>query len=392
MNWPAFILIYIAALAWTYRHEIDERFDAARVRHNPKIQKHQELLSVIVQAATQTKFSILDYLMDVEHMSKSDKAWYELYKQYGNRNHTWQDFRDMFDGDINIAKQTVKNWQTWAQMNAAKGQTDAFIKKINEMMEKLDIESIDQDLDTGIDYAQIIGSGPVPLTNFPELHTEVTQLFNISSQQPGNYCTYNPEISRINRKFRNKSLYSLITKARYIFKMNKYVDLRNANFIVGERIENYYKIIQDNPQILHQIQQEELSQDENFESLSTLLNQSALAHGCTSCGQTVCGMSRGRFAGYSMKSNVIYFNRNVIKQFDQSALLRGVIHEDTHRIDDNNPNFGPLGAQITELARKAILHHPRMYIRVYHKVPMEQSAHFLEPIINAALKQLVSQR
>ena len=67
-------------------------------------------IRLLVAQSIERQIPTLDYIMGFDKMSPTDKIWYEAYKKYGNRNHTWQDFRDMFYGDLNTMQKTVKNW------------------------------------------------------------------------------------------------------------------------------------------------------------------------------------------------------------------------------------------------------------------------------------------
>ena len=83
-----------------------EQFESAQ----KNIQK-QIMQSVIQQIPT------LDSIMQVDKMSPEDRVFYEAYKKYGNRNHTWQDFKAMFNSDITNMQATIKHWKTWDEIN-----------------------------------------------------------------------------------------------------------------------------------------------------------------------------------------------------------------------------------------------------------------------------------
>ena len=70
-----------------------------------------------VSESVKKQIPALDYIMETATMSPTDKIFYEAYKKYGTRNHTWQDFRDMFHGDINLMQRTVRGWKTWDEIN-----------------------------------------------------------------------------------------------------------------------------------------------------------------------------------------------------------------------------------------------------------------------------------
>ena len=70
-----------------------------------------------VKELVMNQLPTLDGIMQVDKMSPEDKVFYEAYKKYGNRSHTWQDFKAMFNGDIATMQKTVKHWKTWDEIN-----------------------------------------------------------------------------------------------------------------------------------------------------------------------------------------------------------------------------------------------------------------------------------
>ena len=330
--------------------------------------------SVVVKAMQQSNLSVLDYIMGVEKMSERDRAWYDLYKSYGNRNHTWQDFRDMFNDDIVLACKTLQGWKTWEQINYLKRQEGALYMQVRCLLEKYNKQSIDRD-----DYQSVY-------KKYPDLVATYSSFLTVFYNAMPNYCTFNANVANIKRKYWDVKLKNPKPSARYIMEMDRFVDLRNAKFVIGERIENYCKIILNNADIMQKIQSRNLSKNKKIRIARNILMASADIHGAYHGEVALDKLDCGSF---SPGSNKITFNKELMGTHSLFDMLSTLIHEDNHKIDYTNSDFGLLGSQIMEYEQSLYRHKKR---KIYYKDPAEQSSYFVDEIVSLAIKMAIGQK
>jgi hypothetical protein len=362
MNLPALVIINLITFSFVFRDDIKKLLDA-------KMWKNIRIKSKVIKAMKQPDVSILDYIMGVENMSERDRVWYDLYKSYGNRNHTWQDFRDMFNDDIVYACKTLQNWKTWNEINPIRHETSA---QILNLLSKNNIEFINN---------QPIGA----------IRSYLIEAFNnltpISYNAESNYCTFNPRIAKIQRKYKGK-IQNPQCSAKYITELDPLVDLRNADFVIGERIENYLKIILDNPDIIQQIQDCNLPMNKKICMVRNILDASARIHGSYP-SDVILKEPSDNYAAYNRNSNDVSFNESFARKRSLSSMLSSLVHEDNHKIDYTNPDFGLLGSQIMKYEQDIYIHKTK---KPYYKRSTEQSSYFIDDIISLAIRKAISQK
>ena len=290
----------------------------------------------------------LDYVMGVKDMSETDRIFYEAYKLYGNRDHTWQYFKQMFKGDVQQMQKTVKNWKTWDEIN-----------KLPE--------------------------GQMPVAN---------------------YSTYNPKIAQlemeIEQKLKSKNLTDKERKQfikEYMEKMYNLINMENGDFVVAERIDLYRKIIIENPDMLQKaISFYFLTTAERIEFIKTLLDKSAERFGVPK--SEVVQIEKlplktrfslfGTVAGYDDKNNIFYIRG---EERDLVNMLEIIVHENGHRIDFFNPNMGMIGTQILKWSNPNYIRCDNVLSpksrNLYFKNPTELSSYYLDKPVAAALTKAV---
>ena len=330
------------------------------------IQK-QIIQSVIHQIPT------LDSIMQVDKMSPDDKVFYETYKKYGNRNHTWQDFKTMFNGDIAAMQKTVQHWKTWDEINRIFSELHKQSDIVRALMIKYDIKEFVKS-----DYSKY-------KTKFPDLiqaHEKFNTLYRMAHV---NYSTFDPEIAKIEKQFEKEKAAiapeneskKLDLLARYIHKMSIATDLRNADFVVGERMEIYKDIILSNPQIMNMTL--------SFDAL-TIAERTELATMILSAS----GQKFGTSGKVVSKNENFYnpFNKTIslnpdrsLDEFPLFEFLRLLAHEDSHRIDHQNPNMGMLGSQIMLWQDENYLERNKVSVNgydIYRNQPTELASNYLD--------------
>lgn len=332
----------------------------------------------------------LDYIMGFDKMSSTDKIWYEAYKKYGNRNHTWQDFRDMFYDDIENMEKTVAHWKTWDEINNLLKQQNKQITEIRRLLQKYNVQSIDEnDAEKYEQYKK----------DYPDLMQAYQQYLVTTNEATPNYSTFNPEIAKLEKEFESKSktISSDDKKAKidliveYLKKMDEYINLKNGDFVVGERIETYRKIILKNPEILKTIQNfDNLSVAEKINLARMILDESSKIHG-TPKGRVVHDdapdgphVLRGNQGGGYDR----YGERFLLKGDNFPGtwnFLKILAHEDAHRIDYYNAEYGMIGSQLMKFVTDNYLSNACIDEKLYRKWATEQSSYYLDTTIATAL-------
>ena len=376
--------------------------------------KATENIHKIVMESVMLQIPTLDYIMGVENMSENDKIWYNAYKKYGNRSHTWTDFRDMFNGDIEIMQKTVAHWKTWDQINFLLHRADILQKNVESLLLKY-----------GIEYITMANIGQLR-----KKHQDLVEAYEryllIKNQAMPNYSTYNPEYAKLQREFESKmqklrktnekSKFDFILKyftkktdpnqkkinliVEYIQKMDEYIDLKNGDFVVGERIEIYREIILNNRNILKMAMNfKNLSGVEKIDLARMILNKSSEIMG-TPRGTVVNDeepdgtniLTKSQIAGYQRTKKRFLFKESTEHFSDLWMFLKTLAHEDAHRIDDYNPEYGMIGQQMMIFSNENYMNTSEISDEIYRKWATEQSSYYIGKTTGVALESMIKRR
>ncbi len=349
--------------------------------------------NTVGQAVVQ-QIPTLDHIMGVKNMSPTDKIWYDAYKKYGNRNHTWHDFRDMFYDDLTVMQNTVKHWKTWDEINNLLSRADELKTEVKKLLSKYNVESISEDKEEYKQYRIL----------YPDLIAAYKEFLSLNDMANPNYSTYSPEIAKLEKEFetKSKSLSPDNKKSQidlvveYITKMDEYIDLKNGDFVVGERIEIYRKIIFNNSQILQKIRKfDKLSGSEKVDLARMILNESAKITG-TPTGRVIHDdapngphiLQANQGGGYSNTHDIFLFKDKSISFSSLGSYLKTLAHEDAHRIDYYNAEYGMVGTQLMKFVENNYLNNSDIDEELYKKWATEQSSYYLDKTTCAALKYM----
>lgn len=353
----------------------------------------------VVRQSLINRMPTLDHIMNVENMSPTDKIWYEAYKKYGNRNHTWQDFKDMFCGDVPVMQKTVKYWKTWDEINDLLSRADVLRTEVRGVLKKYDIQSIDEEM-------------VEEYNRYKKLYPDLIMLYEkysaVDNMARSNYSTFNPQVAQLEQEFETKSnallpddkkaKIDLITE--YIKKMDEYVDLKNGDFVIGERIEKYRNIILNDPLILQKTQNfDNLSGGEKVDLARMILNKSAKNTG-TPVGRVIHDdapdgphlLQGNQAGGYDRKGERFAFKSDVHNFSDLFNFLLTLAHEDAHRIDYYNADCGMVGTQLMKFVKNNYLNNSRIDEELYKKWATEQSSYYLDSTVGVALTYAIHQQ
>lgn len=345
-----------------------------------------------VNESVQNQVPILDCMMNVKNMSDTDKIWYRAYKKYGNRAHTWQDFKKMFNSDIKTMRQTVKHWQTWKTINIQSSKQDSILTKANKLLLALPPE-IGKNITTYEELRQFYPDLPeAPV--FPDTNA--------------NYSVFHPELKKLERELAAKLVEispsdtaaraNLVTE--YITKIDEFVDLRNADFVACERIENYCKIILKNKRILNLAKKfNTLSEKRKIDLARMFLIKSAIIHGTPEPqvfqddGKDGKNELLAETNGGYHSGNQNFFLKGKNKFFSTLAgFFKILVHEDTHRIDHLNTDYGMLGPQLTNFSLKNYISYSIVGDDFYVKYSVEQSAFYFDSIAGKVLEYVINKQ
>ena len=339
----------------------------------------QNIQKLIIQSVKK-QIPTLDYIMQVDKMSPEDRVFYDAYKKYGNRNHTWQDFKAMFNGDIELMQSTVKNWKTWDEINTIytkfNRQRDTVYKLVNKYgIKKISIDNHQQYKD-----------------KFPDLVQEYEKLLALNNETYTNYSTFNIEVSKIEKQFEKEmakiapddeeSKNNLI--AKYIKTMSECIDLRNGDFVVGERLEAYKNIILSNPQILNMAKNfKQLTETEIIQFGKLILDASGQKFG------TSGPVKKDKKNTYTTSTQTITLTTDFTEfKYPLANFLAHLVHEDNHRIDYQNPKMGMIGNQVMQLQEKYYLPPDQKdwdLYTLYRQQPTEQASYYQEISVGIGL-------
>lgn len=334
----------------------------------------------------------LDYVMGVANMSETDKIFYEAYKKYGNRNHTWQDFKAIFDGDVNVMQKTVKHWKTWDEFNNTLNRLFEKTDRVKELLDKYNLKEIQTDfMQTHPEYKDLYPDLVAVYQDFlNDLNSNVCYM---------NYSTFDPEIAKLEREFEidkkrinpedHEKYVEFIKK--YIDKMYDLIDLRNGDFVVGERMEIYGDIIRKNPQILKMaVNFNSLSGSEKIDFARMILNASAKRYGVpqskvvqvdehNNVSQST-SLNSHTAAGYNSVNDQFLLRGN--KDYSLKDFLQVLAHEDGHRIDNKRPDLGMIGLQIMKWNADNYVNDNIVGDEYYRKWPTELSSYYMDGAVS----------
>lgn len=334
----------------------------------------------------------LDYVMGVANMSETDKIFYEAYKKYGNRNHTWQDFKAIFDGDVNVMQKTVKHWKTWDEFNNILNRLFEKTDRVKELLDKYNLKEIQTDfMQTHPEYKDLYPDLVAVYQDFlNDLNSNVCYM---------NYSTFDSEIAKLEREFEidkkrinpedHEKYVEFIKK--YIDKMYDLIDLRNGDFVVGERMEIYGDIIRKNPQILKMaVNFNSLSGSEKIDFARMILNASAKRYGVpqskvvqvdehNNVSQST-SLNSHTAAGYNSVNDQFLLRGN--KDYSLKDFLQVLAHEDGHRIDNKRPDLGMIGLQIMKWNADNYVNDNIVGDEYYRKWPTELSSYYMDGTVS----------
>ncbi len=338
----------------------------------------------------------LDYIMNVDAMSDTDKIFYEAYKKYGNRNHTWQDFKEIFNDDVATMQKTVQHWRTWDEINTQAAQTETYAIKVQKLLQKYKLRSISSKDTKTAQYK----------TDYPDLVNAFEDWTTHLSRTFPNYSTFDPQVEQLEIDFAKK-VKSIAPDDKtgkinlvidYLKKMVELVDLRNGDFVVGERIEIYRKIISNNKQISERLCNfDNLSGSEKISLAQMILNESAKISGLPQGGvfdndapDNPVRMHGRSAAGYSSSKRAFIFRQNGTSFAALNRFLETLAHEDAHRIDYYNPEYGMIGTQLMRFVEDNYVNASVIGRELYEKWATEQSSYYLDKTTGAALQYAIS--
>jgi hypothetical protein len=249
-----------------------------------------------------------------------------------------EDFKAMFNGDKELMQSTVKNWRTWDELNTMYTNFNIQYDIVYKLVNKYGIKEINMD-----NYQQY-------KDKFPDLVQEYEKLLALNNGVYTNYSTFNIEVSKIEKQFEKEmakiapddeeSKNKLITK--YIKTMSECIDLRNGDFVAGERLEAYKNIILSNPQILNMAKNfKQLTETEVIQFAKLILDASGQKFG------TSGPVKKDKKNSYTPSTQTITLSTDFTEfKYPLAHFLASLVHEDNHRIDYQNPKMGMIGNQV----------------------------------------------
>lgn len=331
----------------------------------------------------------LDGIMQADKMSPEDRVFYETYKKYGNRNHTWQEFKAIFNGNIATMQATIKHWKTWDEINDFLSQAYDLTSEIINLKKKYGLKSIAE------------------FKQYPDLVAVYEKCLDLESQGQPNYSTFNPRVAKLEQEFEKranaieandkKSKIDLVVE--YIKKFDEYIDLTNGNFVIGERIELYREIILKDQQIYELVKDfDNLSAMQKIDLARMILNKSAKITG-TPTGKVTHDDAIGgpnvlkgnQLAGYAWREQEFLFRAEVLERYPLALFLKDLAHEDAHRIDYYNAEYGMIGTQLMKFVEDNYLNNNDIDVELYKKFATEQSSYYMHNTIAAAVSYDIKQ-
>ena len=243
---------------------------------------------------------------------------------------------------------------------------------------------------TGGAYLHIAGSAPEV---FKERAKDSLSLFGSTSPSYLLLQSLDAMNAYIDDSYK-KDLTELVVKISEIKeKFDEYIDLTNGNFVIGERIELYREIILKDQQIYELVKDfDNLSAIQKIDLARMILNKSAKITG-TPTGKVTQDDAIGRphklqedqIAGYARKDLEFLFRASVLNRYNLWFFLKDLAHEDAHRTDYYNEEYGMIGTQLMKFVRNNYLNNKDIDVELYKKFATEQSSYFMDETVAAAL-------
>ena len=170
--------------------------------------------------------------------------------------------------------------------------------------------------------------------------------------------------------------------------------MTNGNFVIGERIELYRKIILNDQQILEQAKNfDNLSAIQKIDLARMILNKSAKITGTPTGKMTQDDAIGGphvlqgdQAAGYAHEEQEFLFRAEILEHCPLALFLKDLAHEDAHRIDFYNAEYGMIGTQLMKFVRDNYLNNNDIDFELYRKFATEQSSYYMHNTVAAALR------
>ncbi len=358
----------------------------------------------------------LDTVMKADKMSETDRIWYEAYKKYGNRNHTWQYFRTLHYYYESFLYENIKHWNTREEINqdAHKRYDSGTNQEIKATLSPLYYNGDDPILVgysciniitkyTDEKHSQIIEdlhnhiSSKSKLINHEYSLGPATEEMEIPwvYQSHDNYSVPDPTNWNIVQKYIQESLtmkantdshkFKMIEpliKRRYISQLYPLLNFDNAEFVTYERLNVYHQIIFHDTNLLDMAMNFGLLKpEERLNFAEKILNKSAEKFGTPTFKVKP---TKGLYAGLC-STHIKTFeldSKQTLQEF-----LKTIVHEDPHRIDWFNPSQGLLGNYYIPLTLLygSLYVSPKDSFRDYEKNPTEACALRLGDAIGSKL-------
>ena len=222
-----------------------------------------------------------------------------------------------------------------------------------------------------------------------------------------NYSTFNLQVAKLEQEFekranaidKNDKKAKIDLVVEYIKKFDEYIDLINGNFVIGERIELYREIILHDKQILEQAKNfDNLSAMQKLDLARMILNKSAKITG-TPTGKVTQDDAIGgpnvlkgkQRAGYAWQKQEFLFRAKVLEGYSLALFLKDLAHEDAHRIDYYNAEYGMIGTQLMKFVEDNYLNNKDIDVKLYKKFATEQSSYYMHDTIADAVSYDIKQ-
>jgi len=333
------------------------------------------------------------YVEQVRNSGKDGKKWIALWEENAPKNQSLQDFQNEFGNNLDRAE------KQFAGLSKADVATE-YNKVIKNYHDKYDADSYIQFRA----YVQEHGVYPTAEAKgfgswSKEQFTSATELYDAESmmrlrQENGAlYSTFDPEVSRIQNKYRkdvdasNKEWTEQIVpeyrkahgntdgimestdgKAwlskryalaeQYQYELGQ-IALKNKNVVAEQMVQNYDNLLSSNPRLLNRMSSwESLPQNEKMTLLQDVMDAYAAKYGTPKVKLVFqdmppnpnIGSESGHYAG---GTNRIYLNTNPstggVMHLGEDDMISTLLHEYGHAIDGLAPAKGSVGNQIGSL-------------------------------------------
>ena len=313
-----------------------------------------------------------DALMNVANMSDTDRAFYDAYLIYGNRAQTFDEWKLMFDNDVNVMRETVRNWPSWNDVRAGRSAGvayDTYSPAVSQQTSA--VQKIKDNLRT-----DVMDDMPAWRAVQSQVDSEVNSgLIKNSDEYRRRWDELAQQHGTSYSAFRNALSGEINSYAKYwIEDAVENVPLNNMDFVVAERIDLYGSIIESDANLQRMASNfSDLTDAEKLDFANTILQRSSAQVGVHGGAPTVVQLSseeisKGLVGQYVTGQDVIKINTNT----NLSDFMNGLAHEDAHRIDDWIPQARALGTQNSRLSGMIYTNQPSLG---YFDVPTERSSY-----------------